>query len=96
MKFPKSEIYGLTSQMRRSAISVTSNIAEGFSRKGKKEKLQFYFMASGSLSELLNQVIIAKDVNYLNQKEFIALQNQTIESHKLLNALIRSTKSSRF
>jgi four helix bundle protein len=94
MRFPKSEVYGLSSQMRCSSISITSNIAEGFSRKGKKEKIQFYYMASGSLSELINQIIIAKDVGYLKADTYKSLQAQSIETHKLLNALIRSTKIS--
>ena len=55
-KFPKEELFGLTSQMRRSAVSVTSNIAEGFSRRSYKEKTQFYFMAQGSLTELQNKI----------------------------------------
>lgn len=61
-QFPQKEIYALTSQMRRAAISVTSNIAEGFSRKSSKEKIQFYYMSTGSLAELQNQLIVSKDI----------------------------------
>ena len=68
--FPKDELFTLVSQMRRSAISVTSNIAEGFCRKGLREKQQFYFIASGSLSELKNQLIVARDVGYLREGRF--------------------------
>ena len=91
--FPKEEIYSLTNQMRRSAISITSNIAEGFGRKSYKEKLQFYYQSIGSLTELYNQVIIAHDVNYLNDKEYNAFEKQLLIVYKLLNAFIVKTKS---
>jgi len=65
--FPKEEIFGLTSQIRRAAISITSNIAEGFSRKSYLEKIQFYFTSLGSLSEVQSQLLIAKDVNYFKK-----------------------------
>src|SRR3990167_5668279 len=65
--FPKSETYALISQMRRAAVSVTSNIAEGFSRISKKEKAQFYYVALGSLEELRNQIFIARDIKYIDQ-----------------------------
>jgi len=64
-KFPKDEIYGLTLQIRRSAISIPSNIAEGAARNTKKEFIQFLYIALGSVSELETQLIIAKDLNYL-------------------------------
>jgi len=70
-KFPQKEIFALTNQMCRSAISVTSNIAEGFSRKGDKEKIQFYYMSLGSLTELQNQLLIARDIDYLSKDELI-------------------------
>src|SRR3989338_7264449 len=66
--FPDEERFGLTSQVRRSAVSVTSNIAEGFGRFSYKEKLQFYHTSLGSLFELQNQLIIARDIGYLSQK----------------------------
>jgi four helix bundle protein len=64
---PQSEMYGLASQMRRAAVSVPSNIAEGFGRIGKKEKLQFYNIAQGSLSELRYDFILAKDLGYIKE-----------------------------
>jgi len=91
--FPKEELFGLTSQLRRAAVSITSNIAEGFSRQGYKEKLQFYYMALGSLTESQNQLLIAKDLNYLEQIEFNKIAKQTISVHKLLNGLIVKTKT---
>lgn len=91
-EFPKEEIFGLVSQMRRAAISVTSNIAEGFSRHSIKEKIQFYSISHGSLTELQNQLLISKDVGYLDDEKFREIFNQTISVHKLLNAFIKSTK----
>jgi four helix bundle protein len=79
--------------MCRCAISVTSNIAEGFSRKSSKEKIQFYRISLGSLTELQNQLLIAKDINYLPKEEFNKLAEQTIEVSKLINGLIRSLKN---
>lgn len=64
-QFPRDEQFGLTSQIRRAVVSITSNIAEGFSRNSYREKLQFYSMALGSLTEVQNQLLIAKDVGYL-------------------------------
>lgn len=85
-------MFGLVSQMRRSAVSVTSNIAEGFSRRSSKEKIQFYSMAHGSLTELENQLLVAKDVYYTDKADFSNICDQLINVHKLLNAFIRTTK----
>lgn len=63
--FPKREVYSLIDQMRRAAVSVTSNIAEGFGRSGYKDRLRFYCQTQGSLTELKNQLLVAKDVGYL-------------------------------
>lgn len=90
--FPQEEKYGLSDQMRRSAISITSNIAEGFSRIYKKEKKQFYYIALGSVTELENQLLVGKDVGYISQKKFMSIAVQLIEVHKLLNNLIKSIK----
>ena len=91
--FPKEERYCLVDQMRRAAISITSNLAEGFSRQGKKEKLQFYFISKGSLTELQNQLIVSKDVRYLKASSFNNLIEQLGKVHRLFNGLIRSLKS---
>jgi len=77
-KFPKEELFSLTNQIRRAAVSITSSIAEGFARQGYKEKLQFYYMALGSLTEVQNQLLIAKDLRYLNQEVFDELVKQVI------------------
>ena len=94
-EFPKKEIFALTNQMCRCAVSITSNIAEGFSRKGIKEKIQFYHMSLGSLTELQNQLLIARDIDYLSKNEFTELADQTVEVSKLINGLVRSLKKSK-
>jgi len=91
--FPKEEIFGLTSQMRRASVSITSNIAEGFGRQGYKEKIQFYYLAQGSLIELKNQILIARDIKYLNIEDSEELNKQADLSHKLLQGLITKSKS---
>src|SRR3989344_1535914 len=88
--FPTEEKFGLIDQIRRAAVSVSSNIAEGFSRYGKKEKRQFYRMALGSLTELQNQMLIARDLEYLTRDTFNQLAEQSVLSAKLINGLIRS------
>ena len=74
--------------MRRSALSITSNIAEGFGRKSNKEKVQFYTIARGSLIELQNQLLVARDVGFIDPKAFESRAALSVEVHKLLNALI--------
>lgn len=93
--FPQKEIYSLTDQMRRSATSISSNIAEGFSRRSKKEKIQFYYTAKGSLTELQNQLLIARDVGYLAKEIFNNVANRTVEVSKLLSGLIKSIKKTK-
>ena len=90
--FPKEELFGLTTQIRRAAISITSNIAEGFSRQFYKEKLQFYAIAQGSNTEVQNQLIIAKDVGYITIKVFEQCEAQSIRVNKILNGLIRKSR----
>jgi len=91
--FPKEERFGLTSQLRRCAVSITSNIAEGFSRQSYKEKVQFYSVALGSVTELQNQILIARDVGYIVKNEFQKIAKQSIRVHKIINGLIKSSKS---
>ena len=91
--FPKEEIFGLTSQVRRASVSITSNIAEGFTRQTKADKVHFYTMALASLSEVQNQSLVARDIEYLGKKEFDELAERSIRVSKLLNGLIRSIKS---
>lgn len=92
LSFPKEEIYSLVDQMRRCAISITSNIAEGFSRKSYKEKVQFYSIALGSSTELQNQLLISKDIGYISKEKFHEIAIQTVEVNKLINGLIKGSK----
>lgn len=90
--FPSDERFGLTNQMRRAAVSVTSNISEGFGRKPQKEKLQFFYYSSGSLTELKNQLLIAKDIGYIGSDETNKLLGLADETHKLLYGLIKKVR----
>lgn len=90
--FPKTEMYGLTSQLRRAAISVSSNIAEGQGRLTKGEFAQFLGQARGSLLELENQLLIAVDLDFLSKEEFDRLEKQSGEVGRLLNGLIDSIR----
>lgn len=94
-QFPKEELFGLIMQMRRCAVSITSNIAEGFSRQSYGEKVQFYSMAQGSVTELQNQLVISRDVGYISNQEYERIFEITIHVHKLLNGLIKSSKAKR-
>jgi four helix bundle protein len=91
--FPKDELYAITSQMRRAVASITANIAEGFGRQSYKEKVQFYYLAQGSLTELKNFAIIAYDVGYLSQEEYNGIMAQADIVHKLLQGLITKSKT---
>jgi four helix bundle protein len=91
--FPQSEVYGLTSQIRRASVSVASNIAEGYGRKTKQEYLQFLHIALGSLRELDTQLIIAQQVALAKGSKFITLLNDVEEMQKILVATINKLKS---
>lgn len=91
-QFPKEELYSLVDQMRRAVISITSNIAEGFGRQTYKEKIQFYYMAQGSLTEVKNQILAAKDIGYLKKEDFDKLVSQANIAHQILQGLIASSK----
>jgi four helix bundle protein len=87
-RFPKDEIYGLSSQMRRAAVSVPSNIAEGKGRYSQKEFVQFLYHARGSLLELETQLSIARDLDYIDRPLFESLESETEELGRILNGLI--------
>ena len=90
--FPREELFGLTSQMRRCAVSVTANIVEGYGRRTSKDRLQFYYIARGSLNELEYYLDLAHQLGYIDQKNYeeaVSLRNDT---GKLLNGFIKSTK----
>ncbi len=88
--FPKDELFGLTNQMRRAAVSVTANIVEGQARATKKEFHQFLFMSNGSLVEVEYYIELSKDLGYISEKEFTDLYQQRIKVGKLLHRLIKS------
>lgn len=88
--FPDGERYGLTSQMQRAVVSITSNISEGFSRRSNKEKGHFYSIALSSLAELQNQLLIARDLQYTDASAFQATAEQTVTVRKLINGLRKS------
>src|SRR4030042_2619160 len=91
-KFPKEEIYGLISQMRRAAVSVPSNIVEGCTRESQVEYLRFLEMAFGSLRELHYQFDLAKRLGYLNEDDIDICESKILETEKVLGALIRSLR----
>ncbi|PKF75566.1 four helix bundle protein [Chryseobacterium sp. PMSZPI] len=88
--FPKTEIYGLISQIRKSAVSIPSNIAEGNSRRSKPDYLQFLKIARGSCAEVETQLIISKNLGFLNEDDYLKLNERIIGISKMLNGLINS------
>lgn len=92
-KFPQEEIFCLVNQMRRCVVSVTSNIAEGFGRQSYKEKTQFYYIAQGSITELQNQLLISRDVGYIDNEKFQAVSLLSVNVGKILSGLIKASKS---
>lgn len=88
--FPKDEFFGLVSQMRRAAISIPSNIAEGYGRVYEKETTKFLSNALGSASELETQIIISKNLDYLDLEKYQYFLTQIEEIIKMLSALIKS------
>lgn len=92
-QFPDEERFGLTNQLRRAAVSITSNVAEGFSRSGKQEKKNFYSTALGSLAEVQNQLLIARDMGYITDRAFKELADKTVAIDKMLNGLIKTAET---
>ena len=90
--FPKEEMFGLTSQLRRAVVSITSNIAEGFSRRTYSDKAHFYSMAQGSVTEVQNQLIIARDILYISIATYNKVFELSIVVHKIINGLVKSTR----
>ena len=91
--FPREELYGLVSQMRRSAASVGMNIAEGCCRKGDVEMGRYIQIALGSASELQYQILLASDLHYLEDSEWQSLDNQVIEVKRMLASLLRKVRT---
>lgn len=88
--FPKEELFGLVSQMRRAAVSVTSNIAEGFVRQTRKDKINFYTTALASLSELRSQMLVAKDLRYASSEAVTEFEQKAEAVAQMLSGLIRT------
>ena len=88
-KFPKEELFSLTSQLRRSSISIPSNIAEGFKRFHNKEYKQFLFITLGSCAELETQVIIAKKLKYIDENEEAKLVEKVDHICRMTSSLIK-------
>ena len=91
--FPKEEIYGITNQMRRAAVSIPSNIAEGAGRQTDKEFVQFLHIAMGSSSELETQIIICKNLEYIGVEEMNTVLEKVYDIRKMLTGLLRAVKS---
>ncbi len=90
--FPKDEKYGLTSQLRRASVSVSSNIAEGSTRWSKKDQSRFYEIAFGSLIEVLNQLILSTDLEFLQETQLTEIRTKIDQTGRMLNALHKSTQ----
>ena len=90
MPIQTKETFGLVSQSRRCAVSIPSNIAEGFKRQSKKDSAHFYNIAEGSLEELKYQLLLAKDLGYINTEQYAVAFNLAEESGKLINGWKKS------
>jgi len=88
--FPDEELYGIVSQMKRAASSITANIAEGFSRYHYNDKIRFYLNARGSVSELQNFLFLSRDLNFIGEKIFASLYATSENVAKLINGMVRS------
>jgi four helix bundle protein len=89
-KFPAEELYGIVSQMKRAASSITANIAEGFSRYHYNDKVRFYLNARGSVSELQNFLFLSRDLSFIDEKIFAPLYATSEDVAKLINGMVRS------
>ena len=93
--FPRQEMYGLTNQIQRAAVSIPTNIAEGCGKSGDIDFSRYLQIAMGSSSELEYQLLLAHDLNYLSDEVYQSLSNQLIEIRKMLNTLILRTRANR-
>ena len=89
-EFPSEEKYGLVSQIRRAAVSIPSNVAEGYGRKTTPEYIQFLYVAYGSLCELETQILLSGDLGFVDSKEIEAIEGKIGELERMLKALIKS------
>lgn len=89
--YPKAEKFSLVDQIKRSAISITSNIAEGYGRRSYKEKMRFYYIAKGSLQELLSQLLVSKGLNFINDEQIAVISDNIDLVSIQLQGLINKT-----
>ncbi len=92
--FPKNEVFGLTSQFRRASISVAANIAEGYKKRGKADKLRFFNISQGSLEECRYYIILAKDLNYYNSEAYSKLLEKINQTSRYLNTYCKAISAS--
>ena len=92
--FPKSELYGLTSQFRRAAVSIAANIAEGYVKKTPSDKVRFFNISQGSLEECSYYVVLAKDLNFITEEQSVVLNCLLDETEKILNTYITRIQNS--
>lgn len=91
--YPQEELFGLTSQMRRAAVSIPANIAEGYRKRGTADKARFLNISEGSLDELNYYLILSKDLNYMSDRQYEELNTKCIEVSKLLHAYVNAIRS---
>jgi len=91
-RFPREELYGLISQMRRAAISIPSNIVEGCARDSQADYLRFLYMAFGSLRELHYQLSLSKRLGFLSNEDSSLIEPKVVETEKVLNGLIQALR----
>ena len=91
--FPSEEKFGLTSQFQRAAVSIAANIAEGYKRMGKDDKLRFFNYSQGSLEECRCYIYLAKDFNYISDEEAIQMIEEIEETSRVLNGYMNTTKN---
>ena len=91
-RFPKEELYGLTAQIRRSAVSVPSNIVEGCARDTQADYVRFLYMAFGSLREMHYQLRLSKRLGFVHEKDLLIIEPKVTETEKVLNGLIKSLR----
>ena len=89
-KFPKDELYGLVSQLRRAVSSIAANIAEGFERYYFKDKIRFYYQARGSAAEVQNFLLLSRDLNFISSEECQTFFTEADEVRRLINSLINA------
>lgn len=92
--FPKHELFGLVSQMCRASVSIPANIAEGYRRRGKVEKLRFFNISQSSLEECRYYLILAKDLKYISEEQYLNINNKLEEASKSLNSYCKKLHDS--